>query len=147
MASVTNESRLEERNMQTEHHSGVARYVMVFAALLVLTLVTVFTGRMHLPTWGLALAMLIATTKGALVALFFMHLVDHEGANRLVFGVSILFVGLLMFFVLADVGTRFRPALPPGSPHSDLQEIVGPKHEGRFGGQMQAPDTHERHEP
>jgi cytochrome c oxidase subunit 4 len=147
MASVTNESRLEEKHMQEEHHSGVGRYIVVFVALLVLTLLTVFTGRMHLPNWGLALALLIATTKGSLVALYFMHLTDHKGANRLVFGVSILFVLLLLFFPLADLGTRLRVAVPPGSPHSDLKAIspVTPGDEaGRFGGGLKPPDTHEK---
>jgi cytochrome c oxidase subunit 4 len=147
MASVTNESRLEEKHMQEEHHSGVGRYVVVFVALLILTLVTVWTGRMHLPDWGLALALLIATTKGTLVALYFMHLTDHKGANRLVFGVSILFVLLLLFFPLADFGTRTRMANPPGSSQSDLRAITpGPHVEegGRFGGQLKPPDTTEK---
>jgi cytochrome c oxidase subunit 4 len=142
MASVTNESRLEERHMQEEHHSGVARYVIVFVALMVLTIVTVVTGRMHLPTWGLALALVIATTKGTLVALYFMHLTDHKGANRLVFGVSILFVLLMLFFPLADFATRPRFANPPGSPHSDLQPVSPViNHDGRYGGQLQPPDS------
>ena len=144
---VTNESRLEEKHMQEEHHSGVARYVIVFVVLLILTLVTVFTGRMHLPTWGLALALVIATTKGTLVALYFMHLTDHKGANRLVFGVSILFVLLMLFFPLADFGTRFRLANPPGSTQSDLKAIspVFPGEEAeRYGGGLQPHDTHEK---
>lgn len=144
---VTNESRLEEKQMQEEHHTGVARYVIVFVALLILTLVTVFTGRMHLPTWGLALALLIATTKGTLVALYFMHLTDHKGANRLVFGVSILFVLLLLFFPMTDVGTRFRGANPPGSTQSDLKAIPPPPHgaeAGAYGGGLKSPDMHEK---
>lgn len=148
MATVSTESRQEERNMQHEEHSGVARYVIVWVVLLVLTVVTVMTGRMHLPTWGLALAMLIATVKGTLVAMYFMHLVDHAGANRLVFGVSILFVLLLLFFPLTDLGTRFRGAIPPGSPHSDLRAIqpVIVHDAGRFGGGLKPPEEHERHE-
>lgn len=143
MANVTNESRLEERHMQEEHHSGVARYIIVFVALCILTVVTVVTGRMHLPTWGLALALLIATTKGALVALFFMHLVDHKGANRLVFAVSILFVLLLLFFTMADLGTRFRGTIPAGSPQSALQDLEFSQgtEGGRFGGDIKAPGT------
>jgi cytochrome c oxidase subunit 4 len=142
MANVTNESRLEERHMQEEHHSGVARYVIVFVALLVFTVITVFTGRMDLGAWNLPLALLIATTKGALVALFFMHLVDHKGANRLVFGVSILFVLLLLFFTMADFGTRWRGALPPGSPHSGVQDLQFSQG-GRFGGQLKPPEPNE----
>src|SRR3712207_4342485 len=104
--SVSNETHQEEKNMQEHHGSG--RYWLVWAALLVLTLVTVFTGRMHLPNFALALALLIATTKGTLVLLFFMHLVDHKGANRLVMGVSFLFALMMLAMPMADFATRFR---------------------------------------
>jgi cytochrome c oxidase subunit 4 len=142
MANVTNESRLEERHMQEEHHSGVMRYIIVFVALCLFTLLTVWTGRMDLGSWSLPLALLIATTKGALVALFFMHLVDHKGANRLVFAVALLFVLLLLFFVMADLGTRFRGAVPAGSPHSALQDLEFSQGtmDGRFGGGLKPED-------
>jgi cytochrome c oxidase subunit 4 len=142
MANVTNESRLEERHMQEEHHSGVARYIFVFVALLIFTVITVATGRVDLGAWNLPIALVIATTKGTLVALFFMHLADHKGANRLVFGVSILFVLLLLFFTMADFGTRWRGTLPPGSPHSALQDLQFTK-DGRFGGQLKPPEPNE----
>jgi len=110
--SAANESLTEERQMHEEHHSGPKKYIFVWGALMVLTVVTVLTGRMHLPDWGLALALVIASVKGALVALYFMHLAEHHGANRLVFGTSMLFVALLLLFTLMDIGTRFRPTLP-----------------------------------
>lgn len=126
--SVANESHAEHKNMQ-EHH-GAGRYYVVFAALIILTIVTYITGRMHLPTFGLALALLIATTKGMLVLLFFMHLVDHKGANRLVMGVSVLFVLLMLIFPMADLATRFRPANPAGSHLSDLPDLNFPANPG-----------------
>lgn len=146
MASVTNESRLEERHMQEEHHSGVARYVMVFVALVVFTLLTVWTGRMDIPApWHLVVALGIATTKASLVALFFMHLVDHKGFNRLIFAVSILFVLLLMFFPMADIGTRTRFTNPPGSTQSDLQ-VIDPviNADGRFGGALKPSEAQDK---
>ncbi len=135
--SIANESLKEEREMREERHTGPAKYVMVWAALLVFTVVTVVTGRMHLPEWGLILALTIATVKGTLVALYFMHLADHKGANRLVFVTSIAFVALLMAFSLFDLGTRFRPALPSGStPPTWPVEI---EQSGRYGGKLMAP--------
>jgi cytochrome c oxidase subunit 4 len=53
--------------------------------------------------------------KGALVALFFMHLWDQRGANRLVFLTSLLFVALLIGGVLSDNATRFPLSNPPGT--------------------------------
>jgi cytochrome c oxidase subunit 4 len=121
--SVANESRQEEQNMRHEAHSGPGRYWLVWGALLVLTVVTVLTGRMHIPNFALALALLIATVKGTLVLLFFMHLVDHKGANRLVMAVSFLFVLMMLIMPMADFATRFRPANPAGSHLSDLPDL------------------------
>lgn len=144
--AIANESRQEEHNMSEEHH-GAGRYWVIWGALLVLTLVTVITGRMHLPSFGLLLALVIATVKGTLVTLYFMHLIDHRGANRLVFGVSIVFVILMLVIPLLDLGTRFRGSNPPGSQYSDLQavDIGANAQQGRFGG-MNKGSTQEQSE-
>jgi cytochrome c oxidase subunit 4 len=95
-------------------HGSVARYLGVWGALVVFTAVTVALARLHLPGgWALAVALAIAVVKSALVALFFMHLWDHGGANRLVLATSLVFVALLMGLVLADNATRFPLANPP----------------------------------
>ena len=62
--------------------------MVIWLLLLVATITTVVTGRMDLGGANLPLAMMIATIKATLVVLFFMHLWDSEGINRLVFGVS-----------------------------------------------------------
>jgi cytochrome c oxidase subunit 4 len=144
--AIANESRQEEHNMSEEHH-GAGRYWVIWGALLVLTLVTVITGRMHLPSFGLLLALVIATVKGTLVTLYFMHLIDHRGANRLVFGVSIVFVILMLAIPLLDLGTRFRGSNPPGSQYSDLQavDIGANAQQGRYGG-MNKGSTQEQSE-
>ena len=111
--SVANESSQEAHNMRHESHSGPGIYIIIWVALMILTVVTVVTGRMHMPDWGLALALTIASVKGGMVALYFMHLSEHKGANRVVFACSMLFVVVLLLFTLFDIGTRFRPALAP----------------------------------
>jgi cytochrome c oxidase subunit 4 len=99
-----------------EHASHFARYAIVWGALLALTLLTYGLSRFHIPGgWGVVVALGIATTKGALVALFFMHLWDQRGANRLVFLTSLVFVALLIGLTLSDNATRFKLANPPGS--------------------------------
>ncbi|PTL84039.1 cytochrome C oxidase subunit IV family protein [Vitiosangium sp. GDMCC 1.1324] len=140
MSAMANESLKEDREMREEHHSGPGRYVLVWGALMVLTVVTVLTGRMHLPDYGLLLALVIATVKGGLVALFFMHLAEHKGANRLVFGTSMLFVVLLLVFTLFDFGTRFRPALAPNGTPPEWPVETGQR--GKYGGLLQSPDSH-----
>jgi cytochrome c oxidase subunit 4 len=113
-------------------HPGVGRYVTVWAALLVLTGLTIAAARLHVPEpWHLALALVIAVAKSALVALFFMHLWDHGGANRLVLATSLVFVALLMALVLIDNATRFPLANPPTEATMHLEppgpDILSPR--------------------
>ncbi len=57
----------------------VRTYVMVFATLLVLTAVTVAVSYLHLEVHeAIAVALVIATFKASLVALFFMHLISER---------------------------------------------------------------------
>ena len=100
---------------ETEHkHAGPGRYVAVWIALLLFTALTVALGRMHLAgSWGLLAALAIAVVKSTLVVLFFMHLWDHGGANRLVLATTLVFVALLIGLVLLDSATRFPLANPP----------------------------------
>ena len=103
---------------EQEHvsHSHLGRYLAVWVALLVFTVLTYVLARVHLPgAWAVTVALLIAVSKGTLVALFFMHLWDQSGANRLVFVTSLVFVALLIGLVIADNATRFPLANPLGS--------------------------------
>lgn len=74
----------------------VRTYVGVFIALAALTAITVAVSYLHLPIHqAVALAMLIATVKGSLVACYFMHLISETKLIR-----SILFLTAIFFFVL-----------------------------------------------
>jgi cytochrome c oxidase subunit 4 len=97
-------------------HSHVGRYAIVWIALVFFTFLTYGLSRLHVGGgWGVVIALTIACTKGALVALFFMHLWDQRGANRLVFITSLAFVALLIGLTILDNATRFPLANPPGS--------------------------------
>lgn len=100
---------------QQQEHSAVP-YVVVWIALLGFTALTYLTGTAHIGKWALSLALAIACAKSLLVALIFMHLRESSGMTRLVFAVAILYVGLLLFFTVGDVATRFRLATPAGAP-------------------------------
>jgi len=116
------------------HEHGPGRYFVIWILLLVFTLTTVVTGRMDLHGANLPVALLIATIKATLVVLFFMHLWDSEGINRLVFGVSILFVMVLLLGVFGDLLTRSPAALPLGAPVPALDDSapVVPEHAPRM---------------
>jgi cytochrome c oxidase subunit 4 len=95
-------------------HSHAGRYLVVWAALMCLTALTWGLSTIHVHGFaGVALALGIATVKGALVALFFMHLWDQQGPNRLVLVTSLIFVALLVTLPLLDNATRFALANPP----------------------------------
>lgn len=73
-------------------------YVAVFAALMVLTIVTVTVSYLHLSTpLTITIALLIATIKGSLVAAYFMHLISERKAIYSILILTVVFFILLMF--------------------------------------------------
>jgi cytochrome c oxidase subunit 4 len=110
---------------------GVGRYLVVYLALLAFTGLTVITGRIDLHGANIFIALAIATTKATLVVLFFMHLWDSGGVNRLVFVVSVLFVAVLLAGVFGDLLTRPPLALPYGGPIPD--DLINTVHHGAAG--------------
>jgi cytochrome c oxidase subunit 4 len=86
--------------------SAYRTYIIVWISLLILTAVTWGVSYVNLGMGNVAVALLIASVKAALVALFFMHL-RYE--NRLVWAFAILplfFLALIIFGTLSD--TMFR---------------------------------------
>ena len=95
---------------------GIGRYALIWVILLVFTLLTIVTGRMDLGVANIFIALAIATTKAPLVVLFFMHMWDMGGVNRLVFVVSVLFAIVLIIGVFGDLMVRLPITLPNGGP-------------------------------
>lgn len=74
-----------------------------FGALMVLTVLTVAATGIDLGTnMNLALAMVIATIKAALVCLFFMHLKYDKTLHTIAFLTALLFALLFVSFALMD---------------------------------------------
>ena len=62
-----------------EVHHHVKTYVMVFVALAFFTVVTVGISYLDLDLiTGIALALIVASIKGSLVACYYMHLIDEK---------------------------------------------------------------------
>ena len=73
-------------------------YLGVFAALAVLTGVTVGVSYLHLAEGAaVALALVIAITKASLVALFFMHLIDEKKTIYWLLGLTATFFVFVMY--------------------------------------------------
>jgi cytochrome c oxidase subunit 4 len=91
------------------HGFGPGKLFLIWFVLVCLTFSTFGVSRVDMPVnYHLAAAICIAVVKLTLVVLFFMHLWWGEGINRVVFLTSFVFLLVLMFFVMADVGTRFK---------------------------------------
>ncbi len=69
-------------------------YITVFVVLLALTLVTVAVSYLDLqPAMAVAVALLVATVKGSLVACYFMHLISEK---RLIYTVLAITVSTVI---------------------------------------------------
>jgi cytochrome c oxidase subunit IV len=88
--------------------SPVKTYIGVWVALLVGTFLTYKAAYIELGRFNAAVALIIATTKALLVALFFMHL---KGASERLLKVvvisTIFFLFILMALSMADYATRW----------------------------------------
>jgi len=94
-------------------HGGPKIYVMVLAGLLVLTAITVAVSRINFGSnmTNVIIALGIASIKGSLVALFFMHLRWDKPMNAIIFCSSLFFLGLFLITCYTDVIAR--PAVEP----------------------------------
>ena len=81
----------------------VRAYILVFVSLMVLTIVTVAVSYLHLPVKAaIAVALLIATVKGSLVACYFMHLISEK---KLILWVMLLTVAFFIVLLLVPTFT------------------------------------------
>ncbi|MBI5083393.1 MAG: cytochrome C oxidase subunit IV family protein [Acidobacteria bacterium] len=89
-----------------EHHvTGPKTYAAVLGGLLLLTIITVYASYLDFGSMNTVVALLIASMKGALVALFFMHL-RHDKFNAVIFLMGLLFLAIFLIWTLFDINTR-----------------------------------------
>lgn len=81
-------------------------YVKIFIALVTLTLITVGLSRIHLGDYNFLIAVVVATIKASLVAMFFMHLKDDNRFNVLLFVGSLIFMGVFFVYTMNDTQHR-----------------------------------------
>jgi cytochrome c oxidase subunit 4 len=83
-------------------------YLATWGALMVLTALTYYASTLDLGAANLAIALLVATTKATLVALFFMHLRWDLRFHAIIFSFSIIFLAIFIVFTMYDTETRGR---------------------------------------
>jgi cytochrome c oxidase subunit 4 len=103
----TAESSGAETHADAEHE-GFAHVVpipvllAVFVSLMVLTVITVGVTYIDLGSLNLWIALGVATAKGSLVVLYFMHLRYDSPFNAIVFVSAIVFLFLFLGITLLD---------------------------------------------
>lgn len=96
----------------TQHIVSRKIYVAVFAALVVLTLVTTGAALIDLGILNPVVALSIAVAKASLVVLYFMHVRYSPRLTWVFIGMGILWLTILIAFTLSDVLTRGWLPLP-----------------------------------
>jgi cytochrome c oxidase subunit 4 len=95
-----------------EHVTPVRTYVLIFVALMVLTIVTWLAARVDLGWANDVVALTIAVTKALLVLLFFMHVRYSTRMTALTATAGFLWLVILIGLTLADYMSRESSVLP-----------------------------------
>ena len=88
------------------HILPLSTYFGVWGALVVLTAFTVAVSRFDFGSANTIVAMIVATIKATLVALFFMHLLYDNKLNLVILMASFLFVAIFFTPTLIDLSSR-----------------------------------------
>ena len=97
-------------------------YAVVLAALLARTVVTVTAAGIDFGPYNTVIALVIATIKASLVALFFMHL-RYDKFDAVVFLGGVLFLGIFLIFTLFDINSR--QTILPSNLKAPVKEFPG----------------------
>lgn len=88
------------------HEHGSAVYTRTLIALLLLTGLTIAVSYIDFGAGNVVMALLIATIKASLVALFFMHLKSDKPVNAIIACAGFLFLGIFLMFCVIDFSSR-----------------------------------------
>ena len=102
---------------QNHHIVSIKTYLIVFAALIILMILTVIVAFFDFGIFNKGIALAIATTKAALIMLFFMHL--HYSSKLVWVFAGLGFFGLLIMIVIAmgDYVARGGVIVPDVAPY------------------------------
>jgi cytochrome c oxidase subunit 4 len=90
-------------------HGGPKLYALILVILLILTGVTVGAASINFGSnmANVIIAMIIASIKASLVALFFMHLKYDKPMNGVIFCASLFFLALFLISCYGDTAARY----------------------------------------
>lgn len=91
----------------SEHIVSLKVYVIIAAALMIGTALTVVAGKMDFPgPLNVIIALTIACVKATLVVLYFMHVRYSSKLVWLIFASAVFWLAILFALTLADYWTR-----------------------------------------
>jgi cytochrome c oxidase subunit IV len=102
---------MAEHTRHTEHseHIGSSSfYWLIWATLIVGTVLTAWIATVDLGVFNTVVALIIATCKASIVVLFFMHVkYTSEKMTKAVLVAAVFWLLLLLVLSLADYATRY----------------------------------------
>lgn len=101
------------RRLYVPAHPTIGTYAKVWGALMLLLVLTIFVAHFDLGEWSVAVALLIAIAKAALILFFFMHL--RYGKREVLVFAAAAYLWLLIMIIgtLHDYLSRnWLPRLP-----------------------------------
>jgi len=105
------------------------KYVITLVALLILTAITVGASYINFGEGNVVIALFIATIKGVIVALIFMHLLHDKPVNAVIAVAGFIFLGIFLLFDFLDIGSRTNPQpinLHPAPPAATAPAAAAP---------------------
>ena len=96
----------EEHFDPMSHVVPVSLYVGIWATLMICTALTVFAASIDLGIFNIVVALVIATFKGTLVVLFFMHLRYSTKLTMVTVVAALFFLFILFSLSMTDYLTR-----------------------------------------
>jgi cytochrome c oxidase subunit 4 len=96
------------------HETSPKTYAKVLLTLIMLTVTTVLAASFDFGSANVIIALVIATIKASLVAMFFMHLLHDKPINSIILVSGLVFLSIFLMLTLLDAGTRLpiQPATP-----------------------------------
>lgn len=102
----------------SEHIVSKTIYFLIFAALIVLTVVTYYVALIDFGRMNDVVALAVAVTKAVLVVLYFMHVRYSTRLTKIVVIAGFFWLAILVVLTLADYFTRSGSSGVGGVPAS-----------------------------
>ena len=90
----------------TSHVIPLRVYFFVFAALMILLLLTIGAALLDLGALSVLITLIIASTKALLILLYFMHVRYSNKVAWIYAGAGFFWLLILLVFTLSDYATR-----------------------------------------